>query len=351
MSMKIITGRTGTEHINSCDDGALYASVIGDGDYVLEAGSKFAVEIVNNNTIQIGDGELLMQGRHGRIVANDSDTVTIENGAQGIARCDTIVCEYSHAGGIEDMSLKVLKGTPGTDTPPKLTKGNLRNGDNLHQMALYHVHLNGLEIESVDPLYKTIPSISDIINKKIKKIVNDAILANNKEKYPVGRIFISTFNINPEFYLGFGTWVAWGEGRFPVGVNKDDPDFSTAGKTGGEKEHVLSAQEMPHHMHTGEAHTHSLLAHTHSVPDHTHTLPGQMAQYSQYGSNIPTSASASYHLDFDSAKSTIASGACTTGGANGDTGSASADTSYAGGGTAHNNLPPYITCYMFKRIA
>ena len=50
--------------------------------------------------------------------------------------------------------------------------------------------------------------------KKIKKIVDDAILADNKEKYPVGRIFISTFNINPEFYLGFGTWIAWGEGRF-----------------------------------------------------------------------------------------------------------------------------------------
>lgn len=36
--------------------------------------------------------------------------------------------------------------------------------------------------------------------------------------YPVGSIYLSVNSINPSNYIG-GTWVAWGAGRFPMGVD------------------------------------------------------------------------------------------------------------------------------------
>lgn len=58
--------------------------------------------------------------------------------------------------------------------------------------------------------------------------------------YPVGSIFMSATLSTPEQVanaLG-GTWVAWGSGRVPVGVNTSDTDFNTVEKTGGNKTHT-----------------------------------------------------------------------------------------------------------------
>ena len=54
--------------------------------------------------------------------------------------------------------------------------------------------------------------------------------------YPIGSIYLSVNNINPSEYFG-GTWVAWGSGRVPVGVNSSDSSFNTVEKTGGSKTH------------------------------------------------------------------------------------------------------------------
>ena len=42
------------------------------------------------------------------------------------------------------------------------------------------------------------------------------------------------YSTNPGNLFG-GTWVAWGSGRVPVGVNTSDSDFSSPEKTGGSK--------------------------------------------------------------------------------------------------------------------
>ena len=53
-----------------------------------------------------------------------------------------------------------------------------------------------------------------------------------KTMYPVGSIYMSTSSTNPSTYFG-GTWVAWGSGRVPVGINTSDSNFNTVEKTGG----------------------------------------------------------------------------------------------------------------------
>lgn len=55
--------------------------------------------------------------------------------------------------------------------------------------------------------------------------------------YPVGSIYMSaTMNTASQVMAAFGgTWVAWGAGRVPVGVDTADTDFDTAEETGGRK--------------------------------------------------------------------------------------------------------------------
>lgn len=59
--------------------------------------------------------------------------------------------------------------------------------------------------------------------------------------HPVGDIIMSTNATNPGDIWG-GTWVAWGKGRVPVGIDTTDPDFNTLEKTGGTKASAVVAQ-------------------------------------------------------------------------------------------------------------
>lgn len=68
------------------------------------------------------------------------------------------------------------------------------------------------------------------IIKNIKKAILQA-------ENPIGHIRMETTDVNPATYLGFGTWVLWGAGRVPVGVDTTDTDFATVEKTGGSKTH------------------------------------------------------------------------------------------------------------------
>lgn len=153
--------------------------------------------------------------------------------------------------------------------------------------------------------------------------------------YPVGAIFMSTVNKNPSTYLG-GTWVAWGSGRVPVGVDTSDSDFSSVEKTGGEKAHTLTTNEMPPHTHDkGTLSTDSAGSHTHK---------GYYRETYRTGS---TSAG----LGTKSTSGVSLSTSDVTNSAGAHTHTVSGSTGSMGNGQGHNNLQPYITCYMWKRTA
>lgn len=125
--------------------------------------------------------------------------------------------------------------------------------------------------------------------------------------YPVGSIYMSVNNTNPSTLFG-GTWEAWGAGKVPIGVDTNDTDFATVEKTGGEKQHTLTIAEMP--------------AHNHTIPCTPTANDG----------SEPTYQAAQVNAE-----------------ATGNHNSIVAVSS--GGGSSHNNLQPYITCYMWKRTA
>lgn len=124
--------------------------------------------------------------------------------------------------------------------------------------------------------------------------------------YPVGSIYMSaTAATTSEVAAMFGgTWEAFGVGRTLVGVDPEDEDFAEAELTGGEKTHTLTVEEMPSHSHGGIKRVSSETSGDQQEGINT-------GRY--YGNN--------------------------------------SWVSNTGGGQAHNNLQPYITCYMFKRIA
>lgn len=123
--------------------------------------------------------------------------------------------------------------------------------------------------------------------------------------YPVGSIYLSTSNVNPSTFMG-GTWERFANGRTLVGVNESESEFNTGSKTGGAKTHTLTEQEMPRHSHG----------------QHVTANDGGTALRRDYSS--------------DGRGGIYAQGV---------------HTMTAGGSQAHNNLQPYITVYIWRRIA
>ena len=190
-------------------------------------------------------------------------------------------------------------------------------------------------------------------NKSFDELKNEFILAC----YPVGSIYMSTSSTNPGSLFG-GTWVAWGSGRVPVGVNTNDTNFNTVEKTGGASTVTLSVYNMPSHYHTVNSHNHiipKLSGTAASNGAHTHNITFKYnsdAQQNGRAARITSGGSKTTALNSD--VSDIKSAGAHTHSIStnaGTTGNSSPNTNSRGSGSAHNNLQPYITCYMWKRTA
>lgn len=177
--------------------------------------------------------------------------------------------------------------------------------------------LNSLELQLEE---KTL-QINNLNTNKVEKVVGKGLSTNdynNTEKaevakvkdklntddllnkvYPVGSIYISTANTNPNTFIG-GTWVKFAEGQTLIGTSSTDSDFF-AGKTGGEKVHTLTEQEIP-----------------------IVTPSGQFLSQSSGSKWAALSSGSNYGWD---------------------------SVGSIGGGQPHNNLPPYIVVYMWTRTA
>ena len=155
--MQIIDGYCGTPNIYADDIGEYNISMYGEGDYVLPVGERLGYELVSNNEVKIKDGLFITQGRRGLIKKGSTESCAIENGTQDEKRNDLIIIEYAKDGITQEEShtLKVIKGTPGAEAAdPEITTGDIPGGDILHQMPLYRVKLDGLNVTAVEQLFE-----------------------------------------------------------------------------------------------------------------------------------------------------------------------------------------------------
>lgn len=136
--------------------------------------------------------------------------------------------------------------------------------------------------------------------------------------HPIGSIYMTTVATNPSEIFGFGTWELWGEGRVPVGVDINNPKFEVVEKTGGEENHTLTVDEMPSHAHSNMMFTMNSIDNNYGY-----------ARGGTYSGRAVGRADTSQYNVLNGVQ----------------------NIQNTGGSVAHNNLQPYITCYMFKRIS
>lgn len=210
--MEIITGYTGIEHVQSADDASLYRGIFGLDDYVLNVGSKLEANIVDNNTVRIMDGDVIIQGHQGRIRANDYNEVTIDNGTPGEQRNDLIVARYlkNTETGVESIKLEVVKGSPAVEaTDPETIKEDLKIGGTQRDFALYRVSLDGINLKSVTSLFSTTPSLA-AVEQNI-----DEHLADYTSLLAGGQAYQATLQNG------------WTHGGVPLRYSKDDLGYVT----------------------------------------------------------------------------------------------------------------------------
>ena len=116
--------------------------------------------------------------------------------------------------------------------------------------------------------------------------------------YPVGSIYMSVNNVSPQSFLG-GTWVRI-QDRFLLAAGSS----YAAGATGGEASHTLTVSEMPSH------------SHNYGTWRNCSKVSGANNKMVEASTDV-----------LDNVPGTMA----------------------AGGGAAHNNMPPYLAVYMWKR--
>lgn len=186
----LVDGFADGPHITEEQVGIANQGLYGPNDYVLDEGKKSKAEILTNNSIRIFDATYVIQGRRDVIAANDYTDVNIDNGSQGMNRNDIIVRRYEkdESSEIEKTSYAVIKGTPtsGTASDPEVTTGVIRNGDTLHEMKLYRVKLNGLNIVAVEPLFNVLMNMS-MINKSLSYIKDHVIESDKTQIGSTGR--------------------------------------------------------------------------------------------------------------------------------------------------------------------
>lgn len=156
-----------------------------------------------------------------------------------------------------------------------------------------------------------LPSQSDVLQ------LGDSAWLTAQGAYPVGAIYLSVLDANPAALFG-GTWERISQGRFLIGAGANAANTTDywgsyaagaenfpAGEMGGEVTHTLTVDEMPSHTRSERL-------------ERSNTKAWGLTGTGQ-GANAVV-----------------------------DQGSS---TEATGGGKPHNNLPPYLVVFMWKRVS
>lgn len=198
----------------------------------------------------------------------------------------------------------------GSSTSVPLSTGDTKiiyaNGVDVYDMV--DVDLTGLLTSA-----NNLSDVADVPTSRTNLGLGDVATQNLTDVlqavYPVGSLYLNAaVATNPATLLGFGTWVAEGEGRVLVGVgtgtdaNSEMRSF-TLGETDGEYDHTLTIAEMPAHTHDRDYRA--------NTGGGIHTFPSRSGVSGNQ--NFPTEST--------------------------------------GGGESHNNVQPYIAVHIWRRTA
>ena len=176
MTTELVTAHAGKNHVGSEDVGALYAGALGRGRFAFDVGERLAVTMTDANTVRIGTGVFLMDGRQVRV--KEAESVKVANGSQGTFRRDLVTYTYQRDpsnGNVEEGTWSVLQGTAAANEDeakaPGYAAGNILEGDLTATVAVAEVSLSGLTptakllLPSVASLKTLGESVSQVIQR------------------------------------------------------------------------------------------------------------------------------------------------------------------------------------------
>lgn len=170
-----------------------------------------------------------------------------------------------------------------------------------------YVTINNVNYEVQDGIYTGGTDLNAQTFNDMQSNIEQAINAI----YPVGSIIIRDDSQDMSNFMGF-TWEKVFAGRVLVGLDTTQTEFNTIGKTGGEKTHKLTIDEMPSHNHSYNYHTMS------GVGSSGQKVSGEIYTILNNGTEEGRIVSSSTN---------------------------------AGGGKSHNILQPYQVVVYWKRIS
>ena len=223
----------------------------------------------------------------------------------------------TNAGTVTSVAVKMNNTTKGTVT----TSGTIDLGTVItaHQdisgkqdklTAGSNIQITNNTISATDTKYTAGTGISISSSNVISATSSGGVTFD--DVYPVGSIYMSVNNTDPSTLFG-GTWEQLKD-RFLLGAG----DTYTAGNTGGEATHQLTKAELP--------------AYDLYNASHSHTITSTAGYNGKQGNNPAINGGNNQGSGNMSVSATI-------------------KVSSGGSNTPHNNMPPYLVVYMWKRTA
>ena len=285
-----------------------------------------------SNSITVQSGVVCIQGRF-----LEEDTYTTLNTTTETAYCSLVVeidlDKINTETEFNQGHYKILKNA---NNYPSLINDDIVNtnsGIYQYELARFRTSLNGISDVVDMRSYIDYESLYEEIEKKLQEVEDesyflprsefDAVKEKIKNPFPVGSIYMSMISNNPSEYFG-GTWVQISRGRVLVGVDENDNELATSNLQGGEKEHILTIDEMPSHTHVQNAHRHTVPMGytnpewTNGMSDTNRVAGGPNERVGETTFN---------------------------------TSNATATNQNTGGGQPMSLMQPYLSCYIWQRTA
>lgn len=321
--MATLINGNGNQAVYAAQDADWFGALTGNQTVIMNVNQNLAYELLDNNTLLIKSGVLVTkEGRRVQIDVGDTEEIIIPTGTQNVNRF--YICGFkleTDGEGVQTATTFIEQMGSSTET---ITEETFKDGANTIYVSLYRIYQQGITISSITPLKNTvgIPTSRSFSMGDLIDII-----------HPIGKIFFTDDPRNPAEYYPGTTWIAWGSGRVPVGVDVNDSDFNAPNKTVGAKSHsytpagtvnghVLTVSELP--------------SHTHNVNYQHMRKTGGMSPYI-----VAQFDSGSGNVGLDDFEVTSQS-----------TGYNAAHTHpFTGTASTQSHIQPSITCYMWKRTA
>lgn len=270
---------------------------------VMALGDNLRVEAAGAQTVQIHPGKALLDGYLVKVIAEGEDPYLVQAPQGGKRGRVVLRAEKSGPG------LYVKEGT--AQAAPELERTA-----EVYEMSLASIwEAEGLVIVVDERADEELCGVCELQSARAASIIALAV----DSAHPVGEILMREDTVNPSSLYG-GTWQLIWQGKTPVGVDPVDADFNAAGKTGGTKAVRYSLGNSGYAKFGGFM-----------------TSPPRLR--ATVIRDLPSFATDTY-IDVGDGAAIGPEGTTFTRGV-------------ALGGTTEegSNMPPYITCYFWKRVA